>query len=59
MLYRFRTDKRLLKILRKAPRIGERFVYDEKVDDIEYLKNNIDQLKGLKNVYIISTELNI
>ena len=50
-LYRFRTDKKTLKILRKALRKREKIVYDEKEDDIEYLKDNIDELKGLKNNY--------
>ena len=35
-LYRFRTDKKTLKILRKAIRKREKIVYDEKEDDIEY-----------------------
>ena len=50
-LYRFRTDKKSLKNLRKALRKREKIVYDEKEDDIEYLKDNIDELKGLKNTY--------
>ena len=50
-LYRFRTDKKTLKSLRKALRKREKIVYDEKEDNIEYLKDNIDELKGLKNTY--------
>ena len=63
-LYRFRTDKELLKILRKALRKREKIVYDEKGDDIEYLKGYINELKGLKTIILIkinimTTELNI
>ena len=63
-LYRFRTDKKTLKIFRKALRKREKSIYDEKEDDIEYLKDNIDKLKGLKNNYfdrinIMTTKLNI
>ena len=43
--------KKTLKILRKALGKREKIVYDEKEDDIEYLKDNIDELKGLKNSY--------
>ena len=50
-LYRFRTDKKSLKILGKALRKREKIVCYEKEDDIEYLKDNIDELKGLKNIY--------
>ena len=46
-----RTDKRLFKILRKAIRKHEKIVCDEKEDNIEYLKDNIDQLKSLKISY--------
>ena len=41
----------------------EKIVYDEKEDDIEYLKDNINELKGLKNtltkINIMTTRLNI
>ena len=50
-LYRFRTDKISLKMLRKALRKREKIVCDGKEDDIEYLKNNIEELKDLKNNY--------
>ena len=50
-LYRFSTDKKALKLLRKALRKREKILCDEKEDDIEYLKDNINELKGLKNTY--------
>ena len=50
-LYRFKTDKITLNIFRRAIRNRERLVYDEKEDDIEYLKDNIDELKNLKYTY--------
>ena len=50
-MYRFRTDKKTLTILRKAHRAREKTVCDEKEDDIEYLKDNIGELKVLKNNY--------
>ena len=43
--------KKTLKFLRKSFRKREKIVYDEKEDDIEYLKDNINKLKGLKNTY--------
>ena len=51
-LYRFKTDKRTLKILRKALKNCDKLVYDEKEDDFEYLKDDIDELKSLKNTYL-------
>ena len=39
-----------VKNLRKAIRNREKNVYDEE-DDIEYIKDNINQLKNLKNTY--------
>ena len=56
-LYRFRTDKELLKILRKALRKREKIVYDEKGDDIEYLKDYINELKGLKTIILIKINI--
>ena len=51
-LYRFKTDKKkTVKILRKAIRNCEKIVYDEEKDDIEYIKDNINELKNLKNTY--------
>ena len=50
-LYRFKTDKKTVKILRKAIRNREKIVYDEEEDDIEYIKDNINGLKNLKNTY--------
>ena len=50
-LCRFKTDERTLKILRRALREGEKIVCDKEEDDIEYLKGNINKLKGLKNIY--------
>ena len=50
--YKFRSDKKkLLQILRKAFRKREKIVCHEKKDDIEYLKDNINQLKSFKNSY--------
>ena len=48
-LHRFKTDKITVKILRKAIRNCEKIVYDEKEDDINYIKDNINELKNLKN----------
>ena len=45
-LYRFKTDKKTVKILRKAIRNREKIVYDEEEDDIEYIKDNINELKN-------------
>ena len=38
-------------MLRKSLRKRKKIVYDEKEDDIKYFKDNIDELKGLKNTY--------
>ena len=46
--YKFRTDKKLLKIKKKTLRKHEKIALDEKDNDIEYLKDNIDELKSLK-----------
>ena len=43
--------KNTLRIFRRALKKREKIVYDEKEDDIEYLKDNINELKGLKNNY--------
>ena len=43
--------KKTVKILRKAIRNCEKIVYDEEDDDIEYTKDNINELKNLKNTY--------
>ena len=51
-LYRFKTDKKNCKILRKAIRNREKIVYDGKEDDIEYIKDNINELMNLKNTYL-------
>ena len=45
-LHRFKTDKKTVKILRKPFRYREKIVSDDKEDDIEYIKDNIN---GLKN----------
>ena len=50
-LYRFSTDEKALKFLRKALRKREKIVCDEKEDNIEYLKDNFNELKDLKNTY--------
>ena len=50
-LYRFKTDKKTVKILRKAIRNREKIVYDDEEDDIEYIKDNINGLKDVKNTY--------
>ena len=50
-LYKFKTDKKTLKILRKVLTEREKIIYDNEEDDIEYLKYNIDQLKRLKISY--------
>ena len=57
-LCRFKTDKKNVKILRKAIRNREKIVYDEEEDDIEYIKDNINELKNLKEILIL-TEINI
>ena len=43
--------KNTVKILRKAIRNREKIVYDEEEDYIEYIKDNINELKNLKNTY--------
>ena len=43
--------KNTVKILRKAIRNREKIVYDEEEDDIEYIKDNINELKNLENTY--------
>ena len=43
--------KKTVKILRKALRYCEKIVCDEEEDDIEYIKDNINELKNLKNTY--------
>ena len=43
--------KTTVKILRKAITNREKIVYDEEEDDIEYIKDNINELKNLKNTY--------
>ena len=40
-----------MKILRKAIRNRKKIVYDEEADDVEYIKDNINELKNLKNTY--------
>ena len=49
-LYRFQTDKVTVKTLRKAIRNREKIIFDEE-DDIEYIKDNINKFKNLKNTY--------
>ena len=44
--------KKNCKILRKAIRNREKIVYDGKEDDIEYIKDNINELMNLKNTYL-------
>ena len=43
--------KKTVKFLRKAIRNREKIVYDEEEDDIKYTKDNINELKNLKNTY--------
>ena len=43
--------KKPVKILRKAIENCEKIVYNEEEDDIEYIKDNINELKNLKNTY--------
>ena len=55
--------KKTLKLLRKEIRKHQKIFYDEKQDDIEYLKDNIDELKRLKTltltaINIMTTRLN-
>ena len=55
--------KKTLKFLRKEIRKHQKIFYDEKQDDIEYLKDNIDELKRLKTltltaINIMTTRLN-
>ena len=50
-LYKFRTDKKTLKILRNTLRKYEKIACDEKEGDIEYLKRMLITLKNLKNTY--------
>ena len=38
-------------MFRKAIKNREKIVYDEEQDDIEYIKDNINKLKNLKNTY--------
>ena len=57
-LCRFKTNKKTVNILRKAIRNREKIVYDEEEDDIEYIKDNINELKNLKKILIL-TEINI
>ena len=45
------TIKKRLSSLRKSLRNHEKIVYDEKEDDIEYLKDLINYLNSLKNGY--------
>ena len=49
--------KKTVKILRKTIRNRKKIVYDEEEDDIEYIKDNISELKNLK--ILILTEINI
>ena len=49
--YKFRTDKKTLKILRNPLRKYEKIACDEKEGDIEYLKRMLITLKNLKNTY--------
>ena len=46
------TIKKRLSSLRKSLRNHEKIVYDEKEDDIEYLKDLINYLNSLKNGYL-------
>ena len=57
-LYWFKTDKKTLKILRKAIRNREKIVYDEEEDDTEYIKDNINELNNLKNTYFDRNKYN-
>ena len=43
--------KKTVKILRKAIRNREKVGYDDEEDDIEYITDNINELKNLKNTY--------
>ena len=43
--------KKTVTTLRKAVRNRQKIVYDEEEDDIEYIKENINELKNLKNTY--------
>ena len=47
----FRYSKKRLTNLKILLRIHEKIVYDEKEDDIEYLKERVDDLNCLKNGY--------
>ena len=42
--------KNSVKTLRRAIRNREKFVYDEE-DNIEYIKDNVNELKNVKNIY--------
>ena len=48
-VYGFKYNKKRLSNLRRSLKNHEKIVYDEKEDDIEYLKGRIDYLKCLKN----------
>ena len=48
--------KKTVKVLRKALRSREKIVCDEEEDDIEYIKDNINELKNLKNTYFDRNE---
>ena len=56
-MYRFRFIKKSTRILRKSLRNYEKIVNDEKGDDIEYLKDQVNSLKNLKNLYIIKINI--
>ena len=43
------TIKKRLSTLRKSLRNHEKIVYDEREDDIEYLKDRVNYLSSLKN----------
>ena len=46
-----KLTKKNVKMLRKPIRNREKNVYDEKEDDIEYVKDNFNELRNLKNTY--------
>ena len=51
-LYRFIFEKKSTKILRRALRKHEKMADDKNEDNIEYLKDQVNSLKDLKNVYL-------
>ena len=63
-MYRFRFTKESTKLLRKALRLNEKIVNNEKEGDTEYLKDQLNSLNNFKNVYtkkisIMITKLSI